>query len=257
MLHAAAPEIAARVGPRPAIIEYGSGSGRKTAILIRALQPVAYVAIDISGEQLRSAVASLAASFPGVRMLAVCADYTRAVRLPELAALDVRRVVYFPGSTIGNFTHAEALEFLRNAREVADGAGAMLVGVDLKKDARVLHAAYNDASGITAAFNLNMLVRINRELGGNFDVQAYEHRAHYDEKAGRIEMHLVSAREQQVCVAGQSFRFAPGESIHTENSYKYSVEEFQSLAREAGFEPDYCWLDPQRLFSIHCLAVRG
>lgn len=258
MLHAAAPEIAARVGPRPAIVEYGSGSGRKTAILIRALQPVAYVAIDISGEQLRSAIAGLAASFPGVRMLALCADYTRAVSLPELDVMDVRRrVVYFPGSTIGNFTVAEALEFLRNAREVAGAAGAMLVGVDLKKDPRLLHAAYNDAKGITAAFNLNVLERINRELGGNFDVQAYEHRAHYNAEAGRIEMHLVSMREQQVSVAGHPFRFAAGETIHTENSYKYSVEEFQSLAREAGFHPDYCWLDRERLFSIHCLTVRG
>ena len=256
MLEACASQIAERIGPKAAIVEYGSGSGRKTAILIRAVQPLAYVAIDISGEQLRTAVSGLASAFPEVRMIAMCADYTRKLPLRELDALDARRrVVYFPGSTIGNFTVPEALAFLRNVREVAGARGSMLVGVDLKKDPALLHAAYNDAQGVTAAFNLNLLHRINRELQGIFDLDAFEHRAHYDAQAGRIEMHLVSTRDQQVTVAGRRFAFAAGETIHTENSYKYSVDEFQALAREAGFEPMHCWVDDEGLFSIHSLTV--
>jgi len=256
MLEACAPEMAERIGPKSGIVEYGSGSGRKTAILIRAVRPLAYVAIDISGEQLRAAVAGLAAAFPEVHMVAMCADYTRKLPLQKLDALDARsRVVYFPGSTIGNFTVPEALAFLRNAREVAGARGSMLVGVDLKKPPGLLHAAYNDAQGVTAAFNLNVLHRINRELHGDFDLEAFEHRAHYDAEAGRIEMHLVSTRDQEVSVAGHRFAFAAGETIHTENSYKYSVDEFQALAREAGFEPVHCWVDDARLFSIHYLTV--
>jgi dimethylhistidine N-methyltransferase len=256
MLERAAPEMRQRVGADSAIVEYGSGAGVKTRILIEALQPRAYVAIDISGEQLRSAVAQLAERFPDVRMFAVCADYTQQLPLTQLdGAHAARRVVYFPGSTIGNFTVPEAHEFLLNARRVAGAGGAMLVGVDLKKDAGVLHAAYNDAQGVTAAFNLNVLRRINRELDADFDLEEFEHRAHYDEQAGRIEMHLVSKRDQQVHVAGRAFAFVAGESIHTENSYKYGVEEFQALARRAGFEPEHVWIDPQGLFSIHYLTV--
>jgi dimethylhistidine N-methyltransferase len=257
MMRATASEMAARVGGESAVVEYGSGSSRKTPVLIRALQPLAYVAIDISGDHLRSAVAQLATEFPAVRMFAVCADYTQAIPLSVLDYIAVqRRVIYFPGSTIGNFTRPEAHDFLVNARTVAGPAGAMLVGVDLKKDRRILHAAYNDAAGITAEFNLNVLHRINREMGADFEISKFEHRAHYDEETGRIEMHLVSTREQDVHVAGRTFHFARGETIHTENSCKYSVEEFQSLARNAGFDAEYCWVDPERLFSIHYLSVQ-
>ncbi|MGZ5163123.1 MAG: L-histidine N(alpha)-methyltransferase [Burkholderiales bacterium] len=256
MLNAAAPELAGRIGSRSAIVEYGSGSASKTPTLIHAVQPVAYVGIDISGEQLRSAVTQLAHQFPRVRMFAVCADYTLAVPLPQLDAADVhRRVVYFPGSTIGNFTVPESQAFLVNARQVAGRGGAMLVGVDLKKDSRILNAAYNDAKGVTAAFNLNLLSRINRELGADFDLDQYEHRAHYDGHAGRIEMHLVSRRDQQVHIDGRTFEFTAGETIHTENSYKYSIEEFQQLAQSAGFNANHYWIDPQALFSIHYLTV--
>jgi len=256
MLEEAAPEIASRIGPRAAIVEYGSGSGRKTAVLLRAVRPLAYVAIDISGDQLREAIASLAATNPGVRMVALCADYTQALPIAPLQALEARRrVVYFPGSTIGNFTVPEAFAFLQNAREVAGPGGAMLVGVDLRKDRATLHAAYNDSAGVTAAFNLNVLRRINGELGGDFDLDAFEHRAHYDERQGRIEMHLVSTRGQTVTIGAHRFRFAAGETIHTESSYKYSVEGFQSLASEAGFVPSHCWVDRQRLFSIHYLQA--
>jgi dimethylhistidine N-methyltransferase len=256
MLDAAGPEVAARVGRDTAIIEYGSGSGRKTTVLIRAVQPAAYVAIDISGEQLRSATKALASLFPHVRVLALCADYTTALDLSKIEALDARRrVIFFPGSTIGNFTTAEALAFLKNARQVAGPGGAMLVGVDLKKDPALLHAAYNDAQGVTAEFNLNLLRRMNRELRADFDLSAYTHVAHYDGAAGRIEMRLVSARDQDVTIADKTFSFAAGESIRTEYSYKYSVEEFQQLGTQAGFGIGHCWVDPQSRFSIHYLTV--
>lgn len=256
IMEAHAAEIAARIGASASIVEYGSGSGRKTAVLLRAVKPVTYVAIDISGEQLRASIESLAAEFPDVRMIALCADYTRPLppaRLENMAAR--RRVVYFPGSTIGNFTVPEALAFLRNARAVAGEQGAMLVGVDLKKDVSTLHAAYNDAAGITALFNLNVLERINRELSGDIDIESFSHRAHYDEAAGRIEMHLVSSRDQTVTVGGRAFEFRTGESIHTESSYKYSVAGFQALAREAGFDAQHFWVDENQLFSIHYLEV--
>jgi dimethylhistidine N-methyltransferase len=225
-------------------------------VLVRALEPLAYVAIDISEVQLRVAVAALAAAFPRVRMIAVCADYTQPLSLPALDRADARkRLVFFPGSTVGNFTIPEALGFLRNARRVAGRGGGMLVGVDLKKDPSLLHAAYNDAQGVTAEFNLNVLRRINDELGANFDLQAFEHRAFYNAPESRIEMHLFSMRRQTVTVGGREFLFQAGESIHTENSYKYSVEEFQSLATKAGFDAEHYWLDLDRLFSIHYLTV--
>jgi dimethylhistidine N-methyltransferase len=186
---------------------------------------------------------------------AVCADYSRPLALPVLDGVTPRRrVIYFPGSTIGNFTRAGALEFLRHAQALAGAGGAMLVGVDLKKDPARLHSAYNDAQGVTAAFNLNLLTRINRELAGNFDVAAFEHHAFYDVAKGRIEMHLRSLRRQTVSVAGHVFEFGESETIHTENSCKYAVEEFQQLAREAGFTPAQCWCDAERLFSIHYLV---
>jgi dimethylhistidine N-methyltransferase len=256
LLNAHGAEIAQRVGPGAAIVEYGSGSGRKTRILVAAARPSAYVAIDISREQLREAAAQLADEFPQVAVSGVCADYTQPLSIDAFdGGRGGRRVVFFPGSTIGNFTPAEAHDFLTNARRVAGADGAMLVGVDLKKDRELLHAAYNDAQGVTAAFNLNVLARINGELGGDFDLASFEHHARYDDALGRIEMHLVSTREQTVHVGGREFRFARGESIHTENSYKYSVEDFRALARSAGFAPAHVWIDERRLFSIHYLVT--
>lgn len=258
MLETFAPELRECVGPGAAIIEYGSGSGRKTELMLRAVRPYAYVAIDISGEQLRIAVSGLARMFPDVRMVAICADYTRALPLESIEVIGARRRIgFFPGSTIGNFTRSEALAFLRSAYEAAGPGGAMIVGVDLEKDPSILHAAYNDAAGVTAAFNVNVLLRINRELGADFNLDAYWHRAHYAAQEGRVEMHLVSTRAQQVSIGERTFDFAAGETIHTENSYKYSVEGFQTLAAEAGFEPWHCWTDSDRLFSIHFLAVPG
>ncbi len=256
MMQAGAAEMARVLGPQCLLIEYGAGSGRKTRVLIEALAPVAYMAIDISRTALRHCAGELAAAYPGVRVAAVCADYARPLPLPTIEGVQpLRRVIYFPGSTIGNFTRPEALAFLRHVHAVAGPGGAMLVGVDLKKDPARLHAAYNDAQGVTAAFNLNLLTRINRELNGNFGVGAFEHHAFYDESEGRIEMHLRSLREQQVSVAGQAFHFSAGETIHTENSCKYSVEEFQQLARDAGFTAAHCWTDAEQLFSIHYLSI--
>jgi dimethylhistidine N-methyltransferase len=249
-------EMAERLGPRCALIEYGSGSGRKTRILIEALAPVAYIPVDIAAAQLKASSAELAREFPGLAVYAVCADYSRPLALPDLNGVNARRrIVYFPGSTIGNFTVEETALFLKNARAVAGPGGGLLIGVDLKKDSARLDAAYNDAQGVTARFNLNVLARINRELGADFDLSAFEHRAFYNADLGRIEMHLVSLREQQATVRGRVIRFRSGETIHTESSYKYTVEEFANLARGAGFAPAAYWTDAARLFAVHYLTV--
>jgi len=256
MMQDSAPDMARLLGPDCLLIEYGAGSGRKTRVLIEALAPAAYVAIDISRTALQQCAVELAASYPRVKVAAVCADYSRPLDMPVIDGITPRRrVIYFPGSTIGNFTRSDALDFLRHARALAGAGGAMLVGVDLKKDPVRLHAAYNDAQGVTAAFNLNLLARINRELGGDFDLAAFEHHAFYDTIEGRIEMHLRSMREQTVKVAGHAFLFRRGETIHTENSCKYAVEEFQQVARDAGFTPVRCWCDAEKLFSIHYLVA--
>ena len=256
MMQARAREMAQRLGPDCVLIEYGSGSSRKTRVLISELKPVAYVPIDIAGVHLRASAQDLAAKFPGLRIIAVCADYSRPFALPEIENLDARRrAVYFPGSTIGNFTVPEAQQFLIQARRLVGAGGAMLVGVDLKKDHALLHAAYNDEQGVTAAFNLNVLARINRELGADFTLAAFRHHAFYNAGAGRIEMHLASLEKQRVTLGGHVFSFRAGETIHTENSYKYSIAEFHTLARAAGFEPEACWTDSGQLFSVHYLAV--
>ena len=249
-------DMAERLGPQCALIEYGSGSGRKTRILIETLAPVVYIPVDIAAAQLKASSAELAREFPGLAVCAVCADYSRPLALPSLNGVNARRrIVYFPGSTIGNFTVAEAAAFLKNACAVVGPGGGLLIGVDLKKDPARLHAAYNDAQGVTARFNLNVLARINRELDADFDLSAFRHEAFYNTDLGRIEMHLASLREQRASVRGRVIRFRSGETIHTENSYKYSVEEFEALARSAGFVPQACWTDAQRLFAVHYLAV--
>jgi dimethylhistidine N-methyltransferase len=250
-----AGEMAGRLGEGCAVVEYGSGSGRKTRLLLAALSPVAYVPVDISRSQLQVTAREIAAEFPGLSVTAVCADYSRALQLPPLAGAPRRRVVYFPGSTVGNLTPAEAARFLANARRLAGPGGGMLVGVDLKKDAARLNAAYNDARGVTAEFNLNLLRRINRELGADFDLAAFRHHAFYNEAEGRIEMHLVSLAEQRVRVGRARFAFRDGESIHTESSYKYTAEEFGELARGAGFRPERHWTDAGLEFAVHYLAV--
>ena len=240
------------LGPDCQLIELGSGSSRKTRILIEQLQPPLYVPIDIASGALRAAAAGLAQLFPWLNIIGVCADYTKPLTLPEFVGVPIRRkAVYFPGSTIGNFTPHEAIEFLQLARRMVGPGGALLVGVDLKKDKQVLDAAYDDAAGVTAAFNLNLLARINRELGGDFQLRRFCHKAFYDEDKGRIEMHLESLAAQLVRVGGERLRFSQGETIHTEISCKYSVEDFQAVAHRAGFEPDQTWIDAANLFSVH------
>jgi len=210
--------------------------------------------VDISGEALRRAAAKLSREFPDLRIAAVAGDFSRPLELPGFRGRD-RRVVYFPGSTIGNLSPGEAQAFLKMTRGQVGPRGAMLVGVDLKKDAGVLHAAYNDSRGVTAAFNLNLLSRINRELGGDFDLRRFAHYAFYNAPLGRIEMHLVSLAAQSVNVGQHRFGFAAGESIHTENSCKYSIAEFQALAAQAGFRGAKVWTDRRGLFSLHGLIA--
>jgi L-histidine Nalpha-methyltransferase len=250
-------EMARHLGPGCALIEFGSGSARKTRILIEAAAPAAYLAIDIARDQLEATAADLARDFPRLAVIAICADYSRPLALPQpVAPASRRRVIYFPGSTIGNLVPTDARAFLRNAGSLAGGGGGLLIGVDLKKDTARLNAAYNDARGVTAEFNLNLLARINRELGAAFDLSAFRHFAFYNEALGRIEMHLVSTKAQVVTIGGGVFRFRADETIHTENSYKYSIAEFQELGSSAGLTPVECWTDPERLFAVHYLSVR-
>jgi dimethylhistidine N-methyltransferase len=249
-------DIAQFVGPDAQLIEYGSGVQAKTRILIQALQTRLYVPIDIATDTLRASSNELAGRFPWLNVVGVCADYTRSLALPEFVGVPIRRKVgFFPGSTVGNFTPAEALRFLRQAHRTVGAGGALLIGVDLKKDKATLDAAYADSQGVTARFNLNLLQRINRELGADFQVNRFRHKAFYDPIAGRIEMHLESLASQIVHVAGERFDFAPGETIHTEISCKYSVAEFQELGRRAGFSPEKVWTDPEQLFSVHGMVA--
>lgn len=249
-------EMAASLGDHCLLIEFGSGAGIKTEVLLEALRPVAYVAVDISPAALRAAAPRIAERHTDMPVIAVCADYMQPLEIPGLAEYNsARRVVYFPGSTIGNLTPSEASGFLRDARRLVGPGGAMLVGVDLKKDHATLHAAYNDAQGVTAQFNLNLLRRISRELGADIDCEQFRHVAFYDPVAGRIEMHLESLCAQTVTVAGRRFAFAAGERLHTENSYKYAIDEFREMARGSGFRAQQVWCDPLDYFAVHLLEA--
>ncbi len=244
------------VGPGAELIEFGSGAGIKTRILIEALRPPLYVPIDIAGDTLRAASNELATLFPSLNITGLCADYSRPLELPTFDGAPIQRIAaFFPGSTIGNFTPAAALEFLRHTHRLVGKGGVLLVGVDLKKDKKILDAAYDDAQGVTAKFNLNLLERMNRELGADFQVKRFHHKAFYDPVKGRIEMHLESLYPQFVHVAGRRFDFAPGETIHTEISCKYSIEEFREMGRKAGFSPEKLWTDSGQLFSVHGMVA--
>lgn len=256
ILTSAAGDITDLAGRGGVLVEYGSGSSRKTRLLLDALAPAIYMPIDISREHMLAACRALAQDYPALHLMAVCADYTRPLRLPAVARGGQRRLAFFPGSSIGNFAPLEALRFLKNVAQQLAADDGFLIGVDLKKDLAILHAAYNDAGGVTAAFNLNLLARCNRELGADFDLTAFAHRAFYNEAAGRIEMHLESTREQRVQVAGWDFVFMPGETIHTENSYKYQPDEIRHLAVQAGFEPQRTWTDAGDLFAVLYLRRR-
>lgn len=250
-------EMAAALGPGVRLIELGSGSAVKTELLLARLeQPAAYVPIEISREHLLAAAARIAADFPGLEVLPVTADFTEPFDLPEPRRHAVRRnVAFFPGSTIGNFPRAMAADLLCATRRAVGAGGAMLIGVDLKKDRAVLERAYNDPAGVTAEFNLNLLVRLNRELRADFDVAAFRHAAVWDEAHDRIEMRLVSTRKQAVSIAGRSFVFDAGEVLVTEYSHKYSLESFRALAEACGFTVARAWTDAGRLFSVQLLEA--
>ena len=252
-----AADIAALAGPSCQLVEFGSGAGRKVRLLLEALDsPRAYVPVDISGEFLRAAAARISAAFPDLMVTAVCADFAEPDRLPEdLFPESSCRIGFFPGSTIGNLTPAEAVAFLRGCRKLLGGGGDMIVGVDLKKDPRILHDAYNDSAGVTEAFTLNLLARMNRELGADFDIGRFAHEAFYNPDAGRVEIYIRSLMNQIVTVAGRRISFVAGERIHVEYSYKFTVAEFQRLAARAGFHPAACWTDDAGLVSVHYLKA--
>jgi dimethylhistidine N-methyltransferase len=250
-----APAIASLFPQNCALIEFGAGSSRKARILLGAAATVeAYVPVDISGDFLQNEAVQLRRDFPRLAVHPVVADFTKTFAVPAAIA-DLPRVGFFPGSTIGNFEPHEAAKFLRNAAETLGEGAVLIIGVDLIKDIKILCPAYNDAEGVTAKFNLNLLARINRELGANFDLAAFEHHACYNSEQKRIEMHLASTKRQKVKVNGKAINFRAGETIHTENSYKYTVESFAALARGTGWSPLQSWSDG--MFGVLALKFDG
>ena len=249
-----AGDIAAAIGPRALLVEYGSGAGIKTRLLLDALvDPVGYVPVEISATALDASIENLAEEFPGVDMLPLAADFTQPVNLPSPEQSARRTVVYFPGSTLGNFEQREAIALLRTMRLEMGRNGAAIVGIDLKKDAAILEAAYNDASGVTRDFTLNLLTRINRELDADFDLGRFRHRAHYNLLAGRIETHIVSLAEQIVTVGTSRVRFARDEAMLVEYSCKYSADDFSAMAAKAGLRVTRSWTDSQQWFAVQML----
>ncbi|MEE9276550.1 MAG: L-histidine N(alpha)-methyltransferase [bacterium] len=258
IMRAHLPEMADLLGPGCMIVEYGSGNGMKIRLLLDHLKdPAAYVPVEISREHLLRAAAALSRDYPRLDVLPVCADFTGRFDLPRGKRPVARRIGFFPGSTIGNFTREEAAGLLGRISAVLGEGGGLLIGVDLKKDKAVLEAAYNDSLGVTRDFNLNILENINRTLGAGFRIDRFGHRAFYDDALGRIEMHLVSLEDQTVRVGGVEFSFAEGETIHTENSHKYSLEDFAGIAAEGGFAVRRVWTDPDRLFSVQHLTAES
>lgn len=247
-------EIAASIPEGAALVEFGAGATTKIRLLLETCKFGAYVPVDISGDFLKDQAKELRQDHPQLKAHPVVADFTKAFALPH----DVQtmpKVGFFPGSTIGNFDPTDAEAFLRSAREILGRSATMIVGVDLEKDENMLRAAYNDAAGVTAEFNLNVLARMNRELGANFDPATFDHRALYNHHLHRIEMHLISRKAHAVRMLGRTFSFSADESIHTESSYKYSVGRFQELAHRAGWMPDKVWTDARNMFSVHALRA--
>ena len=256
ILRERAGEIAALIPEGAALIEFGSGSSKKTRTLLGAARKLgAYVPVDISAEFLDQQADTLRREYPTIAMVPIAADFGAAFKLPAAVA-EMPRAGFFPGSTIGNLEPHEAAAFLRQAGQILGAGAAFVIGVDLIKDEQVLHDAYNDSDGVTAKFNRNLLVRINRELGATFDLASFEHHAFYNRERGRIEMHLASRKRQRVRVCGADIEFRAGETIHTENSYKYTVGSFQELARGTGWSPLAAWTDAQNYFSVHVLTLK-
>jgi len=255
LLRRHAGDVAALTGPGASLIEFGSGSNIKAQIVLEALdQPSTFVPIDISREHLLASSQELARMFPDVAVIPLCTDYTKSFDLPAAAAAR-HRLGFYPGSTIGNFRPVEAAGFLGRIASLLGAGNGLLIGVDLKKDEAILRAAYNDAKGITAAFNLNLLERMNRDLGADVDVDSFRHEAIYNAERGCVEMHLFSKVAQTIEVAGRSFRFDAGESIHTEDSHKFTLAEFADLAAASGWSARQAWVDDDELFSLHYLTA--
>jgi dimethylhistidine N-methyltransferase len=255
ILEAHAAEMAESVPERAVLVEFGSGSSRKTEILLKHVRDLAaYVPVDVSASALDDAKRRLLERFPALSVRPVVGDFSRTLAFPD-DLIKAHKLGFFPGSTIGNFSPAAARRLLGAMRDMLSPEGRLIIGVDLKKDARALVRAYNDQDGVTAAFNLNLLERINRELDGFFSLDCFRHEAIYDPREGRIEMHLVSIKDQAASVRGRWFRFLAGETIHTENSYKYTISQFQDLARSAGWLPGRVWRDAGNLFGVHELIA--
>jgi dimethylhistidine N-methyltransferase len=244
-------DMAAQLGAGVRLVEYGSGAGIKTRLLLSHLHsPAGYVPVEISAPALQASVAAITAELPQLPVRPVCADFTRPHALPDLPVISTRTVIYFPGSTLGNFEPDEVVVLLRQMRAEMGAAGAALIGIDLDKDCAILEAAYNDAAGVTAAFTLNLLVRINRELDGDFDLAQFAHRAQYNAMAGRIETAIISRCVQDVVVAGTRYHFAQGEAMAVEISSKYRLDRFDRMAARAGLAVRRCWTDPSRAFAV-------
>jgi dimethylhistidine N-methyltransferase len=254
ILRARGSDIRAIIPKGAALVEFGAGATTKVRLLLNECEFGAYVPVDISGDFLNAQAAELRTDFPALNVYPVTADFTAPFELPD-AVQAMPKVGFFPGSTLGNFEPHEACAFLRSARAILGKDALMLIGIDLEKDEKLLHAAYNDAAGVTGQFNKNVLVRINRELGGDFDLAAFTHRAIYNRERHRIEMHLIARKPQTVHVLGRSFAFRAGESIHTESSYKYSLERFAALAKGSGWTPKASWTDAEKQFSVHALVA--
>jgi dimethylhistidine N-methyltransferase len=251
-------EIGQALGSDCELVEFGCGNSAKIFHLLAALdRPRGYLAIDISREPLLELCSKVAAAHPGLAVQGLRADFSHFLKLPKIKGQTERKVIFFPGSSIGNFDPEDAVNFLRHARETAGAGGSLLIGVDLKKDRGLLEKAYDDDQGVTARFNKNLLARFNRECGGSFQLDSFRHRAFYNADLGRIEMHLESLLRQEARVLDETVIFEAGESIHTENSYKYRIQEFQDLAAKAGWVPREVWLDEAKLFSVHLLNAEA
>ncbi len=250
-------EMAGLIGPHALLMEYGSGNCEKVRVLLDHLSdPVAYLPVDISREQLLLVAGQLSSEYPKLEVYPICADYLSRFDVPEAKRASKRVCIYFPGSTIGNLDPVPATRFLQRAARVCGSGGALLIGVDLKKDPVVLHRAYNDGEGLTAEFNLNLLRRINRELDCDFELELYRHYAFYNPLRSRVEMHIISQDEQEVHLGGEDISFAWGESIWTESSYKYDLSQFRQMASGAGFNVEHVWTDERQWFSVQYLVRR-
>lgn len=247
-------ELVDHIGPDCLLVELGSGASKKVRLLLEQLRPSSYLGVDISKEFLLSSTQTLASDYPWLDVHAACVDFSHTLDIPHCETLE-HKVTFFPGSSIGNFDPDDAIDLLQRIAEMMNMNGYLLIGVDLKKDISILNSAYNDAAGVTAEFNLNLLTRIRDELDSDIDPDAFNHHAFYNPDRGRIEMHLVSAHQQRIRIEDHFFELSAGESIHTENSYKYTIEEFAELASAAGFKQQRVWTDESSLFSVQLLQT--